>query len=262
MFNVEKIGMPVAQVKEGPYNGQKIYLDSDLDSDGKDKKGQNMIKIKGGRLQQLPNNKIERNIWMIVGPSGSGKSTYTNDIVKEWKKLNNNNRDIFIFSALRKDKSLDSLKPKRVKIDDTLITDPIEIKEFQNGMVIFDDIDVIKNTKHREEVYKLLNEILETGRHFNISCIMTSHLPTGKDLKRILNETHYVVYFPLHSVGRQIKYMLTEYVDVDKKQIKKIKKQKSRWACIHKNYPKYALTDNSIFTLDDSSSDDEGDEFD
>jgi hypothetical protein len=38
-----------------------------------------------------------------------------------------------------------------------LIEDPIEIKEFENSILIFDDIDVIPDKKIREAVYKIMN---------------------------------------------------------------------------------------------------------
>ncbi|MFM7987297.1 MAG: hypothetical protein ACKPKO_49085, partial [Candidatus Fonsibacter sp.] len=96
-------------------------------------------------------------------------------------------------------------KPKRIKLDDSLHTDPIKVEEFRESACIFDDIDVISDKKIREAVYSIRNQVLEIGRHFNIHCIVTNHLPTsGKDTRRILNEAHTVTYFP-HSAGGKIK---------------------------------------------------------
>ena len=67
--------------------------------------------------------------------------------------------------------------------------------------------------------------------------MVTNHLPTnGKDTRRILNEAHTITYFP-HSAGGEIKYMLEEYVGLDKKQIAYMKKRCSRWCTVFKNYP-------------------------
>jgi hypothetical protein len=42
--------------------------------------------------------------------------------------------------------------------------------------VFFDDTDVISDRRIRESVYKLLDRILEIGRHRNIFLICTNHL--------------------------------------------------------------------------------------
>jgi hypothetical protein len=99
-------------------------------------------------------------------------------------------------------------------------------------------------------VYNILNQILEIGRHFKIHCIVTNHLPTnGKDTRRILNEAHTVTYFP-HSAGGKIKYLLEEYVGLDRKQIAYMKRQRSRACTIFKNYPQCYLLQNEIGLLD------------
>jgi hypothetical protein len=63
-----------------------------------------------------------------------------------------------LFSSLPDDESLDSVKPKRVILDDSLIDDPIDIKEFADSVIIFDDVDVLTNKKIRDEVYKIMNQ--------------------------------------------------------------------------------------------------------
>jgi len=125
---------------------------------------------------------------------------------------------------LPSDESLDKIKPKRFRLDDSLHEDPIKVAQLEESMCIFDDIDVISNKKIREAVYDILNQILEIGRHYKIDCICTNHLPTnGKETRRTLNQAHAVVYFP-HSAGGTIKHLLEEYVGLDRKQMAYIKK--------------------------------------
>jgi hypothetical protein len=83
-----------------------------------------------------------------------------------------------LFSALESDNVLDLLKPKRIKINDDLVHDPLDIQEFSDILVVFDDIDVISNKKQREAVYIILNSMLETERHFKISIMCTNHIST------------------------------------------------------------------------------------
>ena len=109
--------------------------------------------------------------------------------------------------------------------------DPIEVG-FKDSVVIFDDIDVISDKKIRDAVYNILNKVLEIGRHFKITALVMNHLPTnGKDTRRILNEAHQVIYFP-HSASGRIKYLLIDYLGLDKKMIQYFRKQNSRWCCI------------------------------
>jgi energy-coupling factor transporter ATP-binding protein EcfA2 len=209
------------------------------------------------KFQHVPDTTKEREILYITGPSGSGKSTYTRKYLEQYKKKYKN-REIYLFSSLPSDESLDKIKPKRIKLDESMYTDPIKVDELSESICIFDDTDVISEKKVREAVYDVLNQVLEIGRHYKIHCVVTNHLPTnGKDTRRILNEAHTVTYFP-HSAGGKIKYMLEEYVGLDKKQIAYMKKQNSRWATIYKNYPQCYAVEHEIGLLnihDDSSGD-------
>ena len=208
------------------------------------------------KFQQIPDNISERQIVYITGPSGSGKSTYTRKLIEQFKKKNKD-LEVYLFSALPEDESLDSIKPKRIILDDSLMSDPLEIKDFANSIVIFDDIDVISNKKIREEVYKLLNQGLETGRHYKINMIVTNHLPTnGKETRRILNECHQIVYFP-HSASGRIKYLLIDYIGLDKKQVSYFKRQNSRFCCIFKNYPMAYMLEREVGLLNTLDDDDD-----
>ena len=105
------------------------------------------------------------------------------------------------------------------------------------SVVIFDDIDVMSDEKVRDAVYNILNKVLDIGRHYKITAVVTNHLPTnGKDTRRILNEAHQIVDFP-HSASGRIKYFLIDYIGLDKKMAQYFRKQNSRWCFMFKNYP-------------------------
>jgi hypothetical protein len=247
-LNFDRTGRFLCKVDGGAYNNKIISVSSSL-HDQKDEytKPFSTLTIPDGKYQQIPDPETERQILYITGASGSGKSTYTANYIKHYKKMFPKN-EVYCFSALKEDESLDVVKPKRIMIDDTVWKDPIEVGDFADSCVILDDIDVISDKKQREAVYNIMNQILETGRHFKITCIITNHLPTaGKDTRRVLNECHSVTYFPHSGTARGIKYLLQEYLGIDKHQMKKIKGLKSRWCTIFKNYPNVIMCEKDIW---------------
>jgi hypothetical protein len=249
-LNFDKVGRQLAKIDGGKFSGKVVSVYANGAEDDNITKQFNSLKLaEGCRFQQVPDCDKEREILYITGPSGSGKSTYTANYIKQYKKCFKDN-EIYVFSALTDDESLDAIKPKRVIIDKSLVEDPIPVADFENSLVVFDDIDVISDKKVREAVYSLLNQVLEVGRHHKISCIITNHLPTaGKDTRRVLNESHSITYFPHSGSAKGIKYLLTEYIGLDKEDIKKLKRSGSRWATIYKNYPQIALTERDIYLL-------------
>lgn len=240
-------GRILARIEGGELNKNLVSVITD-----NIKKQINMIKIKKGKFQQVPDPNKERNILYITGPSGSGKSTYTANYTKIYKKLYPNN-PVYVFSALKDDESLDVIKPKRIKISkETLIDDPINMEDLRNCLVIFDDIDCISNKDLRIAVYNILNEVLETGRHFFCSCIITNHLPSnGSYTRRILNECMSITYFPHSGNNGKMKKFLIDQVGIDKNDYLKNKKAKSRWATVYKNYPMINMTEQEIRLLND-----------
>ena len=265
MLNLNKVGRPLAKIDGGKYGGRIVSVSDQFNNNTKDTDSDALINefrqlkiANDSKFQHIPDTTKEREILYITGPSGSGKSTYTRKYLEQYKKKYKN-RAIYLFSSLPSDESLDKAQPKRIKLDETMYTDPIKVDELTESICIFDDIDVISDKKVRDAVYDVLNQVLEIGRHYKIHCVVTNHLPTnGKDTRRILNEAHTVTYFP-HSAGGKIKYMLEEYVGLDKKQISYMKKQNSRACTIYKNYPQCYMLEHEIglLNLHDDSSEDE-----
>ena len=250
-LNFDRLGRFLAKVEGGRYDKKIVSVTSELATAGagSDSYSQpfSRLDIGEGKFQQVPDPDTERQILYITGASGSGKSTYTANYLKNYKKIWPK-RPIYCFSALKSDESLDVVKPKRVAIDDALVSDPLPIEEFKDSCVIFDDIDVISDKKQREAVYGILNSALETGRHFNVTVVITNHLSTGgKDTRRVLNECHSVTYFPFSGSNVGLKRLLVDYLGLSTTQIAYVKTLKSRWCTIFKNYPTVLLTERNIW---------------
>ena len=253
-FKTQK-SRPIAKIIGGKLDNQILYVLPEEDEE---------IGIKNIELPQesifqpIPDKTKERDCGFITGASGSGKSYFTKKYVKEYQNMYNkgkkdkDKRPIYLFSRIKEDETLDSIKPLlRIKIGENLLNEPLGMEDFKNSLVIFDDTDIIKNKLLREQVNHLRDEILQGGRHYNISSLITNHNMVGKDLKCTLNESHFITFFPAN-YNRQLKYLLSEYLGLEKDQIKKIRKSKSRWITVFKTFPQVILGEREAYLPKDS----------
>jgi hypothetical protein len=250
-FNIEKIGTPIAKIKGGKYSKKEIRLE-----ESNEDKVNNPFKnfeIQDGLFELLPNKSKDRNIGLIIGSEGSGKSYFVKNYLVHYRDMYPDN-PIYVFSLLDTDETLDSVQKKtdflRVKLDDSIYQQPFKIDDFKDSMVVFDDVDSITNNKLRKAVYDLLNNLIDIGRHFNVSILFTSHLPTnGKESRQILNSSHFITFFP-YGLTRSTKYVLDNYYDIGDKELDEIKKLKSRWCVCTRHLPRMLLTEQSIKMID------------
>jgi hypothetical protein len=140
---------------------------------------------------------------------------------------------------------------KRVKLNKPeYLETEFTAEDFKDSLVLFDDIDVLSNKKQLKKTMDVLNSILQTGRHFNVSCIYTSHASTaGHATKIILNEAHVIVFFPSTSGGKMLRYLLDQYLGFSKQQIEKIKNTKSRWVAVVRKFPRAIVTQHEVSLL-------------
>ena len=236
------IGSHLAQI------GKKTL--SVVDTDVED--GFKYYRVKGkDEIQQIPDKSKERNILYITAPSGSGKTYYTSQYTKEYHRMYPK-REVYLFSSLDEDNTLDKLKfMKRIKIKTpAFLETEFSIEDFRDCLCIFDDVDCIMDKTIKKKVFSILNLILQTGRHTKTDVIYTSHLATqGVETKIILAEAHSITIFPKNAGGRTMKYLLDQYLGLDKEQIKKLKTLHGRWATICQSYPKVILSQYEAYLL-------------
>lgn len=244
-MNFEKVGNQIAKIVfEGDAKKNKIiYVSADEENVDDTYTNIELTKPKE-RIVQMPVKERERDILYITGASGSGKSYYTRMYTDEYVKAYPKN-PVFLISSISEDPSIDKVKHlKRIVLDDAFLTSELSAADFKDSLIIFDDTDCITNKVIRNKVNAILNSVLETGRHFKVSVIYTSHVANaGLDTKRILNESHSITIFPSSLGGRALKYLLDNYLGLDKKQISYIKNIKSRWVTILKTYPQVVLSE-------------------
>jgi hypothetical protein len=250
-MNFEKVGAPIAILQNSNDQSKTkiLYVNAEKED------VVNYIKeyrapSKEQTFQQIPNITTERQILYVTGASGSGKSYFTKAFTDQYKKIYPK-REVYLFSSISDDSSIDKVKNlKRIKLTPEFLQDEINAQDFKDSLVIFDDTDVILDKKMKIKITGILNSILETGRHFNVSCIYTSHVACdGRETKRILNEAHSITIFPHGLGGRSLKYLLDNYLGLDKEQVKRIKKLQSRWVSILKTFPMVVLSEREAFVL-------------
>jgi len=253
-MNFDKKGFPIAKYINPTEPDKKkkemvLYLNNEPDD-----LNNNINEIKLTKKNELfkpfPNISRERDILYITGASGSGKSHYTKQYIEEYHK-EFPKRPVYIFSSLEDDTTLDKLiYIKRIKLDEKFLNTDFTLDDFKNMLIVFDDTDCISNKILKNKIDGILNKLLETGRHTNTSLIYTSHLPTqGIATRRILNEAHTITFFPHGTGEKSIKYLLENYLGLDREQRKKLKKLPTRWATYIKSYPNALFHEKGAYLL-------------
>lgn len=261
-LNFEGVGKIIAVIKTDSEKkeskksrpNQELYVCDNREAKDIRYSAETSITIPDGYRFQLAINKdTERMIGYIVGSSGCGKSYFCKQFIKEYHKAYPS-RPIYIISALSEDPTLDSLKYiQRIKLTDSFVDDAITASDFENSLLILDDTDTISQKKIRTKVNALRDDILSTGRHFNVSLLVTAHQPCrGAETKLILNESHFFTIFLLGLQGRAKSYLLESYLGLSKNQIKQMNSIDSRAITIIKNYPKVILAERDAYILTDS----------
>lgn len=255
-LNYEHVGIPIAMVLHKSNNTQaRIISLSDDNNEAKTSYKDIKLDNTNEYFQSINDPKQERYISYIIGRSGSGKSYYIKQWIQNFYKQLYKKRDVYLFSILENDKTLDELKfIKRIKLNsDFANDDELSTKDFKDSLLIFDDTDCIKDKKVKAKVDKILDEVLQVGRHHNISALITRHTAcNSKDTKMILAESHSFVIFPNGMGNKAITYLLDNYLGLDKRQIKKIKSLKSRAITINRTFPMTIVSERECFVLDNN----------
>lgn len=207
------------------------------------------LELSEGQLQQVPHvEKNQREVCFITGPSGSGKSTHIVKYAKLYKKLFPDN-DIIVFSKIEHDE-IDELNPIRIKLNEELIDEPVDSKELKNSLVIFDDIDTIKDKHVREAVMDIRDDLLQVGRHDDIYVCTVSHIITdGPNTRVCLSESNCVTFFPSSGSVYHIVQFLKKYCGLSGKQTDEVLNLKSRWVTIYRRSPQYILYEKGCYLL-------------
>jgi len=216
------------------------------------KRAETEFMIIDGSLEPMPNLRNERDVLYVAGPSGAGKSTYIGKYIKNYRKTFPDNR-IVIVSKVVVDPAFDRYNPLRIEITtENIIDNPINVSEFSDCLVVFDDIDTISDNKLLKAVQKLRDDCMEIGRHDRVSVAATSHLLMNYNQTRgMINEAQTVTFYPRSGSTYQIQNFLKSYGGLTKDQIQRVLNLPSRWVTLHKNYPCYIFHEKGAYLIGD-----------
>lgn len=243
-----KKGYPIAKiVGNKDYKSINCYLPDEDKQDfksiyAKNKAIQDSDKftIENGSLEPTVNFRQQRDVLYIAGPSGAGKSTYASKYIKNYLTIYPDH-EVYIFSKVSEDEAFDKYPITRIPInEETFMEEQLSLDDFNDCLVIFDDIDTIPDKNLCWVVCNLRDQILEMGRHNRVSCVITSHqIMNYKATRTSINESHTVTFFPRGGAVKQIKSFLNTYIGLDNKKITKVLETRSRWVTVSKTYPTY-----------------------
>jgi len=114
-------------------------------------------------------------------------------------------------------------------------------------LIIADDIDSISG-KLRKSIYETIDKVLKVGRSYGINIIVSLHDYNGKETKYMLNECYSITFFP-QNWNRKLEYLTKDYMGLSKKEIEKIRNNKSRATTYLKTYPNIIVQERNIFVV-------------
>jgi hypothetical protein len=244
-MNTENIGRLICRVKDNKDVKEK-YSVAHSSEYPENLRPIRSVSIETGCFQYIPDKKRDRDTIFVCGSAGSGKSYWVASYIKEYHKTYSGN-PVFMISEGEDDPVLDDLKfIKRISLEG-ILEDPIPFSDFSDCAVIFDDIDAISG-KLGKWIYELRDKLLKNSRKKHVTVISTNHACTGRELKAVLNESNVIVFF-MNNYNRSLKYLLREYVGVDKMGIAQLRKTKSRWCAFIKDNPSIILEEKNIQTI-------------
>jgi hypothetical protein len=240
--------IPIGRWKGGWWNGKIVFIEKDPKPDQIPIRE---IRDSKGELEIVPSE--EYRVIYLGAPSGSGKSYLAGQYIEKYKKMCPKN-PFFLISLKDEDPALDHLHPNRIMINEELVTTPLQVDDFKECIILFDDIDNIHDKKQQDAINKFICRVMEVGRSRYIHAIVTSHLINAKDAKsrQIMNEMQLFIFFPGSGSTYQIKYCLKTYFGLSPQEIEKILRiHDSRWIVLGKSHPQFLMTQHEAIFMND-----------
>jgi hypothetical protein len=214
-----------------------------------EEEGCKLFGAKGNKLINVMPSPRSENI-LIAGKKGLGKSVWASMYAKEYKTMFPEN-EVYLFCRSANDPAFDEMgveiNSKVINSEADLITDVME--DFEDSLVIFDDMDNLPSKQQRVKITALMSDIMANGRKLNIYCMYLTHILFNKDqTKGPINECDKFVFFIAGNVKHNRKF-LKENVGMENFEIDRILNMRTRWVCLNLTPPKYMVTQKEIMLL-------------
>jgi len=149
-LNTQNIGDSIAIIKDNKKYKNTIFSVCE-DKEKELKNTFDNFEIKEGVFQVIPNVNNDRQTIFLAGTSGSGKSYWISKYCIEYHKLYSKNPIYFISEQLLlEDKAFEGQKYiSQINIDDDILEDPLNYRDFEDCLVIFDDTDALTGIKRK-----------------------------------------------------------------------------------------------------------------
>lgn len=227
-------------------NNKTVYVSDEENNDENNFLGKFVDIGKDKSFQVVPPNDSFR--LAVYGASGSGKSTFVAGVLKEYKKKYKKNK-IYMISPTSTDEAYEDLKKslEYIKIDSSLVDDPMSFTEFNNCLIVFDDSECLSENKDVNKAVELFrNSVLENGRKSHISAIIINHVAmNGPQSKKILNECHLSCIFP-KSNFTAVSRLAKNYWGFSKEDLEYLRSVPSRWCYVKSSYPQCIVSAHQI----------------
>jgi len=196
----------------------------------------------------------ERRFGYIFGGPGAGKSSFMFNYAGRYRALHPD-REILYISALKDDDpSLPCNVPptniKRVKLN-TLLDNPMDgERELKNKLILVDDIENIQPKALETAIRQMVNEVATRGRKWHASLLIGSHVPADYNKTKLaLLSADTLTWFPNFTNKRNVKYVLTNYGNMDAEEAETAMRQRSRWITLHKRGNRVVLGDGIAYSV-------------
>src|SRR6185437_10333171 len=236
-----------------------------------------------GKFEIIPNQNEPEHMY-LSGPSKCGKSYQVSKYIEKYKLIYPDN-NIYLISDTHEDKLIDLLNYKksvfeilenlskeelnsenlkgilkkkykikdedyyttRIQFEDAIGLEPENI---ENSLIVFDDIDAIKDEKLQKQIYKLNDNFFSKARHQNISVIRTNHACVdGNNTKKSIQNSSIIYIFPQAGNKGNIEDLLRIHAGLNYDQRKELLKIDTRSIAIRKTSPLSIITDDIIKIL-------------
>lgn len=189
----------------------------------------------------------------IVGQSYCGKTFQAAKMAQDWVNIFPKSKVAYISFNEDDDKSCNDKNIEnfvKLKIDESILEDPIGLDELHDKLVIFDDVEGFSNPKIVKALELLSKQCINQGRHRLVgSIICRQKLMDGHKSSFVLNGIHQIMGFPHSGSRHQLRKYLDKYLNLPNKKIEKILNVPSRWILINVCNPMFLIHERGAFIV-------------